>query len=171
MSTHKIIMIAIIAISLAAITTVASASSKNASPADGFDIHIMAPHAMPDGSVAGPFHHYCKGIEGGKILQCLLFKSTDPEARLVEIEYFIAKDIVRENVSLYPWNRHYHDHAEEVATGRVQILDLPEAEAKALAEAAGKTDGILFHLWQDGDVVPTGEVTYPTAISHKFREK
>ena len=168
MRTYNAFLGIVIAGSLMAFSTAAMAGQ---SPADGFDIHITAPHAMPDGSVDGPFHHYCKSIESGTILQCLLFKSNDPEARLIEIEYFIAKDLVRENVSLYQWNRHYHDHHEEVLTGRVQIHDRSEAEAKALAEAASKTDGILFHLWQDGDTVPTGEVTFPTSISHTFREK
>ena len=31
-----------------------------------------APIKMEDGSVAGPFHHYCKGHQAG-VLQCLLF--------------------------------------------------------------------------------------------------
>ena len=41
-------------------------------PTDGFDIHVQAPHMMADGTVGGPFHHYCKGIQNGEILQCLL---------------------------------------------------------------------------------------------------
>ena len=36
-------------------------------PADGFDIHVMAPHKMEDGSVAGPFHHYWQGHQAGSI--------------------------------------------------------------------------------------------------------
>ena len=30
-------------------------------PTDGFDIHVQAPHMMADGTVGGPYHHYCKG--------------------------------------------------------------------------------------------------------------
>ena len=47
---------------------------------------------MEDGTTGGPFHHYCKGISE-KILQCLLFESTDPNAKLVAIGYFVAKDL------------------------------------------------------------------------------
>ncbi len=123
---------------------------------------------MADGTVGGPFHHYCKGISD-EILQCLLFESTDPKAKLVAVEYFIAKGLARKEVPLITWNRHFHDHAVEIATGRVLVLDLAPDKAKAVAEAAAKTDGIIFHLWQKGQKVPDGTVTIPNAIGHKFR--
>ena len=69
-------------------------SGEPTSPALGYDIHVQAPHMMADGTAGGPFHHYCKGISD-KILQCLLFESTDPKAPLVGIEYFVAKDLTR----------------------------------------------------------------------------
>ena len=69
------------------------------------------------------------------------------------------------------WNKHFHDHKEEVASGRVQVLDVPPDQAQALAEAAAKTDGILFHLWPMGAKIPTGEVMFPTAVSHKPVQK
>ena len=123
---------------------------------------------MADGTVGGPFHHYCKGISD-EILQCLLFESTDPKAKLVAVEYFIAKGLARKEVPLITWNRHFHDHAVEIATGRVLVLDLAPDRAKAVAEAAAKTDGIILHLWQKGQKVPDGTVTIPNAIGHKFR--
>ena len=57
-------------------------SGEPTSPALGYDIHVQAPHLMPNGEPGGPYHHYCKGISD-KILQCLLFESTDPKAPLV----------------------------------------------------------------------------------------
>jgi hypothetical protein len=53
----------------------------------------------------------------------------------------------------------------------VQVLDVPPDQAQALAEAAAKTDGILFHLWPMGAKIPTGEVMFPTAVSHKPVQK
>jgi hypothetical protein len=135
------------------------------SPADGFNIHILAPHRHEDGTVHGPYHHYCKSINP-QVMQCMIFMSDDPNAELVEIEYFIDKKLVRTNVTLEQWNKHFHDHAEEIASGRVQVLDLPPEKAKKIAEAASKTDGIIFHLWPMGAVVPNGEVSFPTALSH-----
>jgi hypothetical protein len=61
-----------------------------------------------------------------------------------------------------------HDHALEVATGRVEVHDRSPEEAKAIAEAAAKTDGIIIHLrWPHGAPAPNGEVRFPQAISHK----
>ncbi len=135
------------------------------SPVDGYDIHVQAPHMMHDGSVGGPFHHYCKGISE-KILQCLLFKSTDPKAQLIGIEYFVAKDLTRKLPAIQ-WHRHFHDHKVEIATGRVQVLE-PADKAKEIAEAASKTDGVIYHLWQEGKDFPDGTVTFPQSLGHKF---
>jgi hypothetical protein len=142
------------------------AEVKEKSPAEGYNIHLVVPHRHEDGTVHGPYHHYCKQITP-KIMQCLIFLSTDPNAELVEIEYFIDKKLVRTNVTLEQWNKHYHDHTEEIATGRVQVLDVSPRRAKEIADAASKTDGIIFHLWPDGAKVPNGDVMFPTSISHK----
>lgn len=42
-------------------TGIALAEDKKAGPADGFNIHVMAPHKFEDGTVHGPYHHYRKG--------------------------------------------------------------------------------------------------------------
>ena len=138
-------------------------------PADGFGLHVQAPHMMADGQVGGPFHHYCKGISA-EIIQCLLFSSTDPNAPLIGVEYFVAKDLARKEIPLIKWNRNFHDHEVEIATGRVQILDIDdENKVKEIAAAAAKTDGVIYHLWQPGLKVPDGTVTIPNSVGHKFR--
>ncbi len=148
----------------------AAADEKNVgSPAEGFDIHVVAPHKHEDGTVQGPYHHYCKVIKP-EIFQCLIFLSTDPNAELVQIEYFVDKELARSNVSLERWNRYFHDHNLEIASGRVQVLDTTPEKAKEIAEAASKTDGIIFHLWPTGARVPNGDVMFPTAVSHTPRE-
>ena len=143
------------------------AMSDGGGPAHGYDIHVQAPHMMPDGTPGGPFHHYCKGIND-KILQCLLFETTEANAPLVAIEYFVAKDLSR-TLPLIQWHRFFHDHKVEIATGRVQILDIDDPEkVKAIAEAAGKTDGVIYHLWQKGQAFPDGTVTFPQSLGHSF---
>jgi len=137
------------------------------SPAHGYDIHIQAPHMMADGTTGGPFHHYCKGISP-QLLQCLLFGSTASNAPLVAIEYFVAKDLSR-TLPLIQWHRYFHDHKVEIATGRVQILDVDDpAKIQALAEAASKTDGVIYHLWKKGLAFPDGSVSFPQSLGHKF---
>ena len=145
------------------------AMSGGNSPTDGSDIHVQAPHMMADGTVGGPYHHYCKGISD-EVLQCQLYESTDANAKLVAIEYFIEKVLARKNVPLVQWNRAFHDHQVEIDTGRVQILDVEDpAKVKAIAEAAGKTDGVIIHLWGKDKVVPDGTVSIPTSLGHVFR--
>lgn len=141
-------------------------SAGPASPATGYDIHVQAPHLMQDGTVGGPYHHYCKGISG-QILQCLLFESTDPNAKLVGIEYFVAKDLSRKLPAIQ-WHRYFHDHKIEIATGRVQILDMPADQAAKVAEVAAGTDGVIYHLWQHGLEFPDGTVTFPQSLGQKF---
>ena len=141
------------------------AMSGSPSPAEGYDIHVQAPHLMHDGTVGGPFHHFCKGIND-KILQCLLFESTDHNAPLVAVEYFVAKDLSR-TLPLIQWHRYFHDHKVEIATGRVQVIS-PADKAAEIAEAASKTDGVIFHLWQKGQEFPDGTVTIPQSLGHVF---
>lgn len=152
----------------AAAAPAATATKAMPTPAQGYTIHVMAPHKFEDGTVHGPYHHYCKPISP-EILQCLLFESTDSNALLTDIEYFVAKSVSRAHVPLETWNKYYHDHEVEIATGRVQILDMPDAQAKEVAAVAAKTDGIIFHLWPDGAKAPSGEVGHPQSIGHKHR--
>lgn len=149
----------------------AAAKEKTPSPAEGYTIHVLAPHQMEDGTVGGPFHHYCKPVQQEKIFQCLLFKSTDPNANLIGVEYFIDKELARKNVPLIQWNRHFHDHEIEIATGRVQVLDVSPEEANSIAKKAAGTDGVIFELWQEGQPIPDGKVTFPTSVGHVFRTK
>ena len=86
---------------------------KPRSPADGHDIHVLAPHQI-DGKVMGPYHHYCKAVSTD-VLECLIYESTEPNALLKQVEYFVAKSVSRTNVPLGTWNKFYHDHAVEIA--------------------------------------------------------
>jgi hypothetical protein len=135
-------------------------------PADGHTIHVLAPHVV-EGKAAGPFHHYCKVISPEPIIECLIYNSTDSLAPLSEIEYIVGKSLTRTDlVSLADWNTNWHDHAQEIGTGRVQVLDLPADKAKAVADLVAKTDGIIFHLWPHGSKIPTGKVTIAQSVGH-----
>ncbi len=148
-----------------------AAFSEGTGPADGFGLHVQAPHMMTDGQIGGPYHHYCKGIADG-ILQCLLFPSTDPKAPLIGVEYFVPKDLARKEVPLIQWNRNFHDHEVEIATGRVHILDIEDKNTVAeIAAVAAQTDGVIYQLWQPGQKTPDGTVTIPNSVGHTFRTK
>jgi hypothetical protein len=137
-----------------------------ATPADGFTIHVSAPH-MIQGHAMGPVHHYCKPISPEPVIQCLLYDTADPNAPLTGVEYIVAKKITRSVVTLGTWNQNFHDHTQEIATGRVKVLDVPPAEAKKVADLVSTTDGIIFHLWPMGDRIPTGSVEIGQSVGHR----
>ncbi len=135
-------------------------------PADGHTIHVVAPHVI-EGKVMGPFHHYCKIVSPEPIIECLIYLSTDSVAPLMEVEYIVAKTVTRTDlISLADWNRSWHDHQQEIATGRVKVLDVPDSVAAQVAGIVAKTDGIIFHLWPEGSQVPTGQVVIGQSVGH-----
>ena len=146
--------------------TVTGQEAKMASPADGHTVHVLAPHVVA-GKVMGPYHHYCKVLAPDPVIECLIYDSTDPNAKLQQIEYIIAKSITRTGaVTLQSWNKNWHDHRQEIATGRVQVLDLPPDKAKEVAELVATTDGIIFHLWSHDEKVPSGKVIIAQSVGH-----
>ena len=135
-------------------------------PADGHTIHVVAPHVV-NGMVMGPYHHYCKVLSPEPVIECLCYRSTVPGARLEQVEYIIGKSITRTGaVSLTDWNKYWHDHKQEIATGRVQVLDMPPDKAKEVADLVATTDGIIFHLWSPDDKVPSGKVIIAQSVGH-----
>lgn len=143
-----------------------AASNQPATPADGHTIHVTAPHVV-DGKVMGPYHHYCKVLSPEPVIECLCYSSNDPGARLEQVEYIVAKSITRSGaVSLADWNRNWHDHKQEIATGRVQVHDLPPDKAKEVADLVSTTDGIIFHVWSHDDKVPNGHVIIAQSVGH-----
>jgi hypothetical protein len=134
------------------------------SPADGFDIHVMAPHVV-NGEVMGPYHHYCKVISPEPIIQCILFDSVVTDAPMTEVEYIVAKSLTRE-LDREQWNVAWHDHAVEIATGRVQVIGMSDEDAQAVVDIVMNTDGLIFHMWPPGSDIPTGDVSIAQAISH-----
>ncbi|HYO47750.1 MAG TPA: DUF1264 domain-containing protein [Gemmatimonadota bacterium] len=137
-----------------------------ASPALGFGIHVTAPHVV-NGEVMGPIHHFCKPIRPEPVvIQCILFDTMEPNAPMTEVEYIVAKSVTRNSIAREEWNRAWHDHATEIASGRVQVHDMPAEEAAKVAELVSTTDGLIFHLWPSGSDIPTGEVSIAQAVSH-----
>jgi hypothetical protein len=142
-----------------------NAAGQPATPAQGFTIHVTAPHLV-NGHVMGPFHHYCKVIAPDPQIVCLIFDNTEPNAPLTQIEFIMAKKLTRSAVKLSDWNRLWHDHAVEIAGGRVQVLDLPPSKAKEVADLVSTTDGIIYSFEFAGKL-PSGKVTMPQAVGHK----
>lgn len=151
--------------SLSGITTVYAQSGPKATPADGYTVHVTAPHVV-NGKVMGPFHHFCKVVSSDPKIVCQIYDSADPNALMTQIEWIYAKKLVRPAVALETWNKNWHDHQVEIATGRVQVLDLPPDKAKEVADLVATTDGLIYSFTMK-DGIPTGTMTIPQAVGHK----
>ena len=60
-------------------------AAMKASPAEGYTVHVLAPHLV-DGKQMGPYHHYCKVLAPDPVIQCLIYESIEPNARLSQVE-------------------------------------------------------------------------------------
>lgn len=146
-------------------TSPAIAGDAPPNPLKGYTIHVTAPHIM-DGEVIGPFHHYCKPINAD-IIQCILFESTDENARMTEVEYMVSKKLARSVIPEWSHQQNWHDHKQEIETGRVAILNPTDAKAQQdLANYVSDTDGIIFHLWPEGAPIPDGSVMIAQSVGH-----
>lgn len=141
--------------------------TAKATPVDGHVIHVTAPHLI-DGKVRGPFHHYCKIVTPEPFIECLLYETDDDNAKLVGVEYIVAKTVTRDEKVLPKkvWKKVWHDHSVEGVIGNIKILDLPPDRAKEFADMVAKTDGIIFSLWPLDAKLPTGKVSIGTMVGH-----
>jgi uncharacterized protein DUF1264 len=146
-------------------------AAAKVTPADGHVIHVTAPHLI-DGKVQGPFHHYCKIISPEPFIECLLYETEDNEAKLVGVEYIVAKTLTRDEKVLpkKAWKKVWHDHSVEGVIGNIKILGMPPDKAKEFAETVAKTDGIIFSLWPQGAKLPTGKVSIGTMVGHAVHQ-
>ena len=143
----------------------AAQQHEAATPVDGYTVHVTAPHLV-NGHVMGPYHHYCKVIAPDPYIVCQIYDTTDSNAPMTQIEFIIAKKLTRPAIDRDSWNRLWHDHAVEIAGGRVKVLDLPPDKAKEVADLVATTDGIIYNIEYDGKL-PNGKVTMAQAVGHK----
>ena len=136
------------------------------SPANGYDVHVTAPHVV-DGVPMGPYHHYCKVLNADPVIQCLVFASTAPDARLEQIEYVIAKSITRTGRGVV------EGLEPKLARSPAGNQHGPGAGARAAArtgEAGGRSDGDSrrhhLHLWSHDEKVPGGKVSIAQSVGH-----
>ncbi len=162
---RRLTVCSVVFVGLLVSSATAWAGDRPASPLDGYTIHVSAPHMM-DGEVIGPFHHYCKPINED-IIQCILFESTDANARMTEVEYMVSKKLARKAIPGWSHQKNWHDHKQEIETGRVAVhYPTDEKTVKGLVDYVAQTDGIIFHLWPHGAPIPDGSVTIAQSVGH-----
>ncbi len=150
----------------AAIAAAPPQMSAPKTPAEGYNVHVVAPHVVDGHASDHPYHHYCKVHAPDPQIVCLIYDTADPNAKLAQVEWIFAKKIVRNEVSLAQWNKNWHDHAVEIAGGRVKVLDMPDDQAKGVADLVSTTDGLIYHFYW-GKTVPDGKMSVAQAVGHK----
>ena len=119
-----------------------------------------------DDEIIGPFHYYCKPINSD-IIQCILFESTDANARMTEVEYMVSKKLARSIISKWSHQKNWHNHKQEIETERVAILNPSDFKAQAyLVKYFSDTDGVIFHLWPADAPIPDGSVSIAQSVGH-----
>jgi hypothetical protein len=99
--------------------------------------------------------HYCAHLND-EVLQCVLYDSNKPGARLIGIEYIVSARIFE---SLPPEEKKlWHSHNYEVKSGVLTAPGMGDTAEKDLMKALIGTYGKTWHTWQvdRGDKLPLG---------------
>ncbi len=123
-------------------------------PNDGWTLHIDAKKhfpKMPD-LIA---HHYCKNVSEG-LIECQLYDSDKPDARLVGVEVVVSAEIYKTFSKAEKALWHYHK--TEIPKVEAKLPEhSPEEEAKIL-KSMEETYGKVYILWNPGkSKLPTGK--------------
>ncbi len=90
-------------------------------------------------------HHFCSH-RSEEFLQCVIFDSNRPEARLIGIEYIISARLF----SSLPDDekRYWHSHQFEVKSGQLTAPGIPGPVEHELMKKLVNTYGKTWHTWQ-----------------------
>jgi hypothetical protein len=133
------------------------------SPAAGLHAHFCGIHvAKHDPKIQMIVQHYCGAAKG--MHQCLLFDSSEKDAKLIGIEYIIANDAyakLDEKEKMY-----WHPHTYEVLAGGLIAPDMKPEDEKAFMSVIMTTWGKTWHTWPDPKTdVPLGEPMLMWAVT------
>ena len=128
-------------------------ASKITNPVDGWTLHIDAKKhipKIPDMII----HHYCKKVSGG-LVECQLYDSDKPDARLIGVEVIVGKEtwknFSKKEKSL--WHYHKTEIPKVVAT----LPDVSADEGAKILKGIEETYGKVFILWTPDNTEPVGK--------------
>ena len=99
--------------------------------------------------------HYCSHWTD-EILQCVIYESNKPGARLIGIEYIVSAKIFESLPA--EEKKLWHSHNYEVKSGVLTAPEMADSAEKDLVKVLIGTYGKTWHTWQvdRGDKVPMG---------------
>lgn len=133
-----------------------AAMNQNFAPFNSIHQHVCGFHhysGAPGRQVRA--HHYCACLNED-VMQCVIYDSDAPDAKLIGIEYIISAKLF---ATLPPQEQElWHSHVYEVTGGLITTPSVPTIAEKAAMQRMISTYGKTFHTWQvdRGDRLPLG---------------
>lgn len=149
-----------ISISVAHFAAAQSESKANAAeknwPTGAIHAHVCGFHFYSgDMKRQVMVHHYCSHWTD-EILQCVLFDSDKPNARMIGIEYIVSAKLFESLPA--EEKKLWHSHNYEVKSGALTAPDMNSSAEKDLMKVIIGTYGKTWHTWQSDryEKVPMG---------------
>jgi len=128
------------------------AAPESMKPTEGWTLHVDAKKhipKMPD-MIA---HHYCKQVSGG-LIECQLYDSDKPDARLIGVEVIVDKETWKK----FPKKEKalWHYHKTELKIVDPSLPDLSPEEGAKTMKGIEETYGKVYILWNPAKNDPIG---------------
>ena len=148
--------IAATAVAQSAEKTKSVAASPNFPPIGDIHAHVCGIHFY-SGNMNRQIiaEHYCSHFSD-EVLQCVIYDSNKPGARLIGVEYIVNAKIFDSLPA--EEKKLWHSHNYEVKSGVLTAPEMPDAAEKDLVKVLIGTYGKTWHFWQVdcGDKLPLG---------------
>ncbi|KAJ4828830.1 Oil body-associated protein 1A [Turnera subulata] len=134
----------------------ATATVQGFGPVNKIHQHLCAFHFYAhDMTRQVEAHHFC-GHQNEEMRQCLIYNSSEADARLIGVEYIVSENLFMTlSDSEKPL---WHSHEYEVKSGVLFMPGVPGPIQRQDLEKVAKTYGKTIHFWQvdKGDNLPLG---------------
>jgi len=135
-----------------------AAAAATSMPPAGWTLHIDALKHFGSGDATKVAHHWCKGGLAGGILECKIYDSDAPNARLVEVETIVPASVYRK----FPKSEQalWHYHRVEIPLVHAMLPGMPAAQQKKVVASLLETYGKIWMLWDPSKTQngwPTGQ--------------
>lgn len=132
----------------------AAAGGDSPRPSDGWTLHITAKMHFP-GKPEMVAHHFCKQVAGG-LIECQLYDSGAPDARLVGVETIVPSATYAKFSAAEKAQWHYH--RVEIPLVSAAVLDMSPDQAEKVVNSIVDTYGKIYLLWDPSrQSMPTGK--------------
>jgi len=144
-----------------------AAASPAGMPSAGWTLHIDAQKHFGAANSTQIAHHWCKGGLTGGILECQIYDSDAPTARLVEIETIVPTKVWQ----TFPKSEQalWHYHKVEIPLVHATLPGMPAAQQKKVVASLLETYGKIWMLWDPVDTSggwPTGKPSIVVLPTH-----